>query len=70
MVMMVVVIFVVMVMVGMAGVMRLGRDRSEGDSAGERQRRDDFFNIVFLLNYQHYQRIVSARGGWRPSWAI
>lgn len=41
MVMMVVVIFVVMVMVGMAGVMRLGRDRSEGDSAGERQRRDD-----------------------------
>ena len=28
------------------------------------------FNIVFLLNYLHYQRVVSAPGGWSPSWAI
>jgi hypothetical protein len=41
MVMVMVVISVMMVMVGMAGVMRLGRDRSEGDRAGQRQRRDD-----------------------------
>ena len=39
--MMVVMIFVMMVMVGMAGVVRLGGDRSESYRGGQRQRGDD-----------------------------
>jgi hypothetical protein len=39
--MVVVMIFVMLVMVGMAGVMRFGGDRSESNRGGQRQRGDD-----------------------------
>jgi hypothetical protein len=39
--MVVVVVMMVMVMVGMAGVMRFGGDRRKSNSGGQRQRGDD-----------------------------
>jgi hypothetical protein len=61
-----VVVVMMMVMVGMAGVMRLRRDGGQGDGGGQRQGGDDFLQH----GVSPYARIARAGCGSPIFWAV